>query len=694
MGEYRIDLPGAAALAGAGDGSFLRVEGGMNFSLAFPRFSFKELAEAPDFVFSGLLRERGLRNGGQERALLYTSDRGLSLEADIQTFPASPALRFRMRLVSDRVFHFDKAVGGHAGGLLYTAFSLEKAAVTEFQFAQFIPHIHSYVPVLNQLRDGDLRFGVSLPGPSLIFEDSGGGEAALVFGYEHGAVYPDSFLEYRIAHNERGKTGVELRARKGNFYDGQPVGGKDVFTSVWFHLLMAGAGSLPGHYRTFFERCITQNTESRKPYVFYNTWNYQERDHNLRGMSYLANMGLERILAEIETAHKMGIEVFVIDTGWFEKTGEWQVNLKRFPDGLKKVSQKLSSYNMKLGLWFNPTAAAGSSQVIAEHPEFRMSLNGEIPCGPVWETEDSYGVCLASPYWEHFAEKIIAISRELGVTYFKWDGIGQSGCDSPLHDHGGEANSPEERAECYGYLLGCRMIQTVEKITEACPEAIVDFDITETGRFAGLGFLAAGKYFLVNNGPYAKDFDIPRDYRFGQEKPVTIDGWTNIFFYPGAARPRFCRTGVRYDTFIPSTLFLTHYLPDGDSRARENSFAGFVLGGSGIWGPLAGLTDEEILFWRNNLALYKQVREAAASAAAKVTGCAGSSPEIYEKVDASGRGLVSFFTGEPGTYSCIAGPFSQTPQVLNASSYEFLEEGFLKLTVNLERDGARTVFLI
>ena len=41
--------------------------------------------------------------------------------------------------------------------------------------------------------------------------------------------------------------------------------------------------------------------------------------------------------------------------------------------------------------------------------------------------------------------------------------------------------------------------------------AVVDFDVTETGRAVGLAFLAAGRYFLVNNGPYYQNYDVPID---------------------------------------------------------------------------------------------------------------------------------------------------------------------------------------
>jgi alpha-galactosidase len=297
---------------------------------------------------------------------------------------------------------------------------------------------------MNTIRKNDLRFGLSAPGPVLIFEN---GPACSLIGYEHGATYPDSYLEYKLKLDEKGGLTTALCARKGNTFDGQPVGGGAVFSSVWFHFLAAEGGQdkLASAYRCFFQSFITQNQESRKPYIFYNTWNYQERDRNLYGKPYLANMRLEKVLSEIEKAHEIGIEVFVIDTGWFEKTGDWLVNLWFFPDG------------MKLGLWFNPTVAAVTSRIVTGYPKYRMSINGESKSGPVWETGDSYGMCLGSGYWEAFADQLKALYHELGVCYFKWDGIGQDGCDSLLHDHGGAGNTTEERSECYGYLLGLRM---------------------------------------------------------------------------------------------------------------------------------------------------------------------------------------------------------------------------------------------
>jgi alpha-galactosidase len=56
-----------------------------------------------------------------------------------------------------------------------------------------------------------------------------------------------------------------------------------------------------------------------------------------------------------------------------------------------------------------------------------------------------------------------------------------------------------------------RLTEAASEIGAAIPGAIVEMDVTGTGRAFGLGFLSAGKFFLVNNSPYLFDFDLPMD---------------------------------------------------------------------------------------------------------------------------------------------------------------------------------------
>jgi alpha-galactosidase len=226
------------------------------------------------------------------------------------------------------------------------------------------------------------------------------------------------------------------------------------------------------------------------------------------------------------------------------------VSRKRFPDGLKAVKQKLDGYGMQLGLWFGPAKAAVSNLGAREHPEWRRSWDGKVgEPQEVWETEKSYKVCMVSGYSDGFADELIRLAREVGVTYFKWDAIAQYGCNDPHHDHGGENNTPQERSDSYAFQLVQYMSRVADKVTAAVPGAIVDFDVTEAGRSIGLAFFASGKYFRINSGPYYQHHDIPID--LGRTN-------SNLFFYQGPARTWIARSPLTFDKWIPSTLFLTH----------------------------------------------------------------------------------------------------------------------------------------
>ncbi|RYG37898.1 hypothetical protein EON81_05255 [bacterium] len=549
--------------------------------------------------------------------------------------------------------------------------------LTEVELAHFDTLTNIYKPAIRRYEAEERFPGQSWHGPILIHEDA----QATMLAYEHGSDSTIRFMEFAESDGA-----LELRSAMGGYCDGDVA----EMESPWFQLgRAADVDALLQDYRTFQLTELGTPT-SRTPSIFYNTWNHQERLKYLQGKPYLSEMNLERMLAEVDAAHEMGIEVFVIDTGWYAKTGDWEVNLERFPDGLQEVRQRLEGYGMRLGLWFNPIVAAQTSKVFLDHPEWVMedSEGQKNFCGPIWETEESWGMCVCSGWADHFAQTLVRLNRELGVSYFKWDAIHLYGCTAAHHDHGGPHNSIEERADRYAFESGRRLTHIVETVLESCPDAIVDFDFTERNRYFGLGFSSVGKMFLVNNGPYFGNFDIPPDH---QRTPDTI----NVFFNPGSARPRVCRGGYKFDPFVPSILYLTHYLPDGPRLAQENSFASLVLGGNGIWGSLPELTSEDRAWWFENLEAYKKVRLGATRAYPRVIGEPGTSPEIHEKIDPdSGVGLVCFFTVTKGTFEHVTQALlAVEPTVTGADEWRVLPNGRLWLKVSLPEQGARVVFI-
>jgi alpha-galactosidase len=597
-------------------------------------------AEVPHFASVGTPVH--LNNGVTEYSFQGTlaQDPHLQLRVQFQVNDETPVIRFRYILHGDAARTL-RAPGG-ANDLIYLQTSLKQLPETEeVTLANFVQLTHSFTLSEESIGDRYFQDSGTLMGPILAASDS---RRSFLLAYEHGSQVPDAFLQYQL----RPDRSVRLTAVKGNYVSGQTVNADHPFQTIWMETAATpgGIAQLASTYRRFALKYMTQNLATRKPYIFYNTWNFQERNKWWNGKPYLESMNEDRILKEIDVAHRIGVDVFVLDTGWYEKTGDWTVSRQRFPGGLKAVKRKLDGYGMQLGLWFGPTTAAVSSRVVREHPEWRRSWNGQVTePEDVWETEKSYKMCMVSGYADAFADELIRLAKEVGVTYFKWDAIGQYGCNDPHHNHGGESNTAQERSDSYGFQLVQSMSYVADKVAAAVPGAIVDFDVTEGGRAMGLAFLSAGKYFLINNGPYYQNYDIPIDLERAN---------SNLFFHQGPARTWIARAPLTFDKWIPSTLFLTHYFPDDPQQWQQVDVASLILGQNGMWGDLLNVSDAGVSFIGSALARYKQVRDDVTESDPVVTGIVSASPEIHEKISATtGRGAVVIFATTRGTYQYI-----------------------------------------
>jgi len=558
---------------------------------------------------------------------------GAKLTMELRVSEYTPMIRFRYLLSaadqsSEACLNLTKT---SKESLVYLTYPTDvNSQRTEVLFSNYDQLSHSYqlaeIPAFSTEEQ--------LMGPILTEQK---GDFCLLTAYEHGSQYPDKFVVFEQTEDK-----IALRALRGNYWNGHPVC-ENAYETIWLQVgaVKGTIDDMAKAYREFQLKYCTLNAESRKPYIFYNTWAFQERNKFYNNSMYLASMNKARMEEEIDVAHEMGIEDFVIDTGWYQKTGDWEVDLKKFPDGMQSVRKKLEDYGMKLGLWFNPTVAAKTSKLLMNYADSISMQHGIKPDPwPIWETEESYPMCLVSEYWEAFADYLIYLVDNLGVTYFKWDAISQYGCDRRDHFHGGAGSTEEEARDCYGFLHGLYMSKIIDRICQKHPEVIVDFDVTEGGRYVGLGFLSSGKYFAMNNGPYFPNYDIT----------VPEDVWINIFVHPGPARGWICRQVLCYDKWIPSTLMMTHYLPDDPAESQLQNIASLILGQNGIWGDLPGVSKEGRERFNTILSVYKKVREDITEAYPVTLGRPGYTLEVHEKISAAGRGVVVLFTNANGKY--------------------------------------------
>jgi alpha-galactosidase len=581
---------------------------------------------------------RSLSNGTREEVFtgVLTGDTTLRLGISFRWAEDNPIVRFRYTLISTAAHKLTKPAG--TDELQYFSASLAaQSRFKEVRLSDFDEKYHATRLEEVAVDAKDFDDSARLMGPML---EMGDGQSTFILAYEHGSQFPDRFLEFRLGPDRS----VALRAVKGNYLNGQPLDRDHDYETIWLEAggLAGGDEQLASAYRTFILKYISQNLESRKPFIYYNTWGRQERA-KWAGGTYLSTENLATTLKEIEVAHRMGVDVYVLDAGWFSKTGDWLVNTAPafFPDTLRQVRALLDKYGMRLGVWIGPTSAAVSSEMLKKNRDYMMELHGKkSEPGPIWETENSVNLDLVSPYWNALADELIRLTRDLGVSYFTFDAVDQYACDGDNGFHGTSANSPQERADSYAFQLPIYLSKVVDKVCAAAPKTIFELDVTEEGRSMGLGFLSSGKYIILNNGAYFHNFDIVPPW----QTPLA-NGNVQIFTNPGPARGWFTRSVLTYDKWLPSTLLLTYYQSDGSRNSQLINIASLILGQNGVWGNILDNSPGDAQFIYGILEKYKQVRDDVTFSDPVMEGEPGISSEAVEKINAkNGRGEVVLFS--------------------------------------------------
>lgn len=133
----------------------------------------------------------------------------------------------------------------------------------------------------------------------------------------------------------------------------------------------------------------------------------------------------QKLLDIAYAAQKQGVELFVLDDGWFgdrndEETsmGDWKVNPKKIPSGIDGLAKKINDMGLKFGLWFEPESVNPDSMIYRQHPDWIVHLPGMEPTQSRFEylldlTRDE--VC------EHAIESVCSILSSANIEYVKWD---------------------------------------------------------------------------------------------------------------------------------------------------------------------------------------------------------------------------------------------------------------------------------
>ncbi|KAK7417647.1 Alpha-glucosidase 2 [Neonectria punicea] len=179
---------------------------------------------------------------------------------------------------------------------------------------------------------------------------------------------------------------------------------------------------------------------------------------------------------------KYGVKLFVLDDGWFgdkhprvdDKAGlgDWVVNPKRFPNGLKSLAENInklkaanSDETLKFGLWFEPEMINQNSELYEQHPEWVLHA-GQYPRS---ETRQQLVLNAALPEVQEFIVKSVSnILETVPVAYIKWDN------NRGIH----ESPTPDNH---HAYIIG--MYRVFERLTSKFPDVIWEGCASGGGRF-------------------------------------------------------------------------------------------------------------------------------------------------------------------------------------------------------------------
>ncbi|MGL6249138.1 MAG: alpha-galactosidase, partial [Culicoidibacterales bacterium] len=223
-----------------------------------------------------------------------------------------------------------------------------------------------------------------------------------------------------------------------------------------------GLNAMSHRFHDFYRgHLINQKWVQKQRPVLINNWEATYFDFN------------EQKIVELATAAKaIGVELFVLDDGWFgrrndDKTslGDWYHNPEKLPNGVKGLADQITGIGLEFGLWIEPEMVSPNSELYRQHPEWviqvpnRAKTLGRNQC--ILDFTNSSVV-------NYVYAMISKVIREGGdISYIKWDW-------NRTMTEIGSLNLPAKQQQevAHRYIVG--MYQFYEKLVTEFPDILVE----------------------------------------------------------------------------------------------------------------------------------------------------------------------------------------------------------------------------
>ena len=294
-------------------------------------------------------------------------------------------------------------------------------------------------------------------------------------GEDHGNCYGASFVYSGNFAAEAEVTQADCTRMTMGIHDAQfqfALQPQESFTApeVMLSFSSEGLGTLSRNYHKAirYHICRGKYKTARRP-ILINNWE----------ATYF-NFNTEKLLDIAREAKKLGIEMLVMDDGWFGKReddvsglGDWFVNEKKLGGKLKDLVDGVNEIGLKFGIWFEPEMISEDSDLYRAHPDWALKIPGRAPTRGRQQLVLDFS---REDVRTYIFDRMCEILESSNIEYVKWD------ANRHLTDVWSALLPAERQGEVFHrFILG--LYDFLEKITQRFPNVLFEGCSGGGGRF-------------------------------------------------------------------------------------------------------------------------------------------------------------------------------------------------------------------